>query len=115
MIAISTLTQNPAGHLVIHEKKSSQLNDLPARVERTKTLDGGVYINHSGVADGDRTLSIIARMTETDRARLVNIHKTETFVRVAIPDGVYQAAISSVRQQQADTVITILIKEKESE
>lgn len=115
MIGISTLTQNPAGHLVIHEKKSSQLNDLPARVSRTKTLDGGVHINHSGVSDGDRTLNVIARLSDADRARLVNIHKTETFVRVAIPDGMFQAAISSVLQQKADTVLTILIKEKESE
>jgi hypothetical protein len=114
MIGISTLTQNSSGHLVIHEKKSSTLNDMPARVSRTKTLDGGVYINHSGVADGDRTLNVIARLSETDRARLLNIHKTETFVRVATPDGVFQAAISSVRRQKADTVITILIKEKES-
>lgn len=114
MIGISTLTQNSSGHLVIHEKKSSQLNDLPARVARTKTLDGGVYINHSGVSDGDRTLNVIARLSEADRVRLVNIHQTETFVRVAIPDGVFQAAISSVRRQKADTVITILIKEKES-
>jgi chromosome segregation and condensation protein ScpB len=66
------------------------------------------------VADGDRTLNVVALMSESDRARLLNIHKTETFVRVAIPDGVFQAAISSVRQQKADTVITILIKEKES-
>lgn len=115
MIGISTLTQNSAGHLVIHEKKPSDLNNLPARVARTKTLDGGVYINHSGVSHGDRTLNVIARLSEADRARLVTIHKTETFVRVAIPDGAFQAVISSVRQQQADTVITILIKEKESE
>jgi len=114
MIGISTLTQNSAGHLVIHEKKSSTLNDLPARVARTKTLDGGVYINHSGVSDGDRTISVIARLSEADRARLVTIYKTETFIRVAIPDGVFQAAISSVRRSKADTVITILIKEKES-
>jgi len=114
MIAISTLTQNSAGHLVIHDNKSSQLNDFPARVSRTKTLDGGVYINHSGVADGDRTLSVVARLSEADRARIANIHGTETFVRVSTPDGVYQAAISSVRRQKADTVITILIKEKES-
>jgi len=115
MIAISTLTQNSNGYLVIHEKKSSEMNNLPGRVARTKTLDGGVYINHSGVAEGDRTLSIIALMTEADRARLVNIYKTETFVRVYAPDGVYQAAISSVRRQKADTVITIFIKEKESD
>jgi hypothetical protein len=115
MIGISTLTANTAGHLVIHEKKASLLNDHPARVSRTKTLDGGVYINHSGVSDGDRTLNVVARLSDADRTRLVNIHKTETFVRVAIPDGMFQAAISSVRQQQADTIITILIKEKESE
>ena len=114
MIGITTLAHNSSGHLVIHEKKSSQINDRPGRVARTKTLDGGVYINHSGVADGDRTLNVVALLSEADRARLVTIHGTETFVRVSTPDGVYQAAISSVRRQKADTVITILIKEKES-
>jgi uncharacterized Rossmann fold enzyme len=114
MIGISTLTANTAGHLVIHEKKASRLNDHPARVSRTKTLDGGVYINHFGVSDGDRTLNVVALLSDADRARLVNIHKTETFVRVSIPDGVFQAAISGIRRQKADTVINILIKEKES-
>jgi len=115
MIGISTLTANTAGHLVIYEKKTSVLNEYPARVSRTKLLDGGVYINHSGASEGDRTLSVVALLSEADRATLLNIHQTETFVRVSIPDGVFQAAISSVRRQKADTVITILIKEKESE
>jgi hypothetical protein len=115
MITISTLTQNSAGHMVIHEKKSSDMDNLPGRVTRTKTLDGGVYISHSGVADGDRTLNVIADLSESDRARLVNIHKTETFVRVSTIDGVYQAVISSVHRNKSDTVITILIKEKESD
>ena len=115
MIGISTMTQNSAGHMVIHEKKTSVMNDHPARVSRTKTLDGGVYINHYGVADGDRTLTVVAKLSETDRDRLVNIHKTETFIHVSLFDGCYAAAISRVGRQDADTVITILIKEKESE
>ena len=114
MIGISTLTQNSDGYLIIHEKKTSRFNDHPARVTRTKTLDGGVYINHSGVTDGDRTLNVVANLSNTDRAMLMNIHETETLIRIAIPDGMYQAAISSIRQQKADTIIIILIKEKES-
>jgi hypothetical protein len=115
MIGISTLTQNAEGHLVIHEKKSSTINDHPARVSRTKLLDGGVYINHSGVSDGDRTLNVVARLSDADRTKLVNIHQTETFIHVACPDGYYEAAISGIRRQKADTVINILIKKKESE
>jgi len=115
MIGISTLTQNTAGHLMVHEKKTSAVNNHPARVSRTKILNGGVYINHSGVTDGDRTLTVIAEMTDAQRNRLLAIHKTETLVHVATRDGHYTAAISDVRQQKADTVFTILIKEKESE
>ena len=112
MIGISTLTANTSGHLVMHE--TSVLNEYPARVSRTKLLDGGVYINHSGVSDGDRTLNIVALLSEADRATLLNIHQTETFVHVATPDGYYTAAISSIRRKKADTIINILIKEKES-
>lgn len=115
MISISTKTANSSGHLVIHEKKSSKLNDIPARVSRTKLLDGGVYINHSGVSQGDRTLSVVALMTAADRSRLKTIHETETLIYVATADGFFEAAISEIRQNKAGTVINILIKEKESE
>jgi len=114
MIGISTLTQNTAGDLVIHEKYSSQLNDIQARITRTKTLDGGVYINHSGVSDGDRTLRIIADMSESDYEKLINIHKTETFINISMTCGVYLAVISNIRKQYPDTVITILIESKET-
>ncbi len=113
MIGISTLTQNAEGHLVIHEKKSSALDEHPARVSRTKTLDGGVHINHFGVSDGDRTLSIVARLSDADWSKLVTIHKTETFIHVSCQDGFYEAVISDVRRKNADTVINILIKQKE--
>ena len=114
MIGISTLTQNSAGHLVIYEKKSSQMDDRPARVSRIKTLDGGVYINHSGVAAGDRTLNVVVRLSDADRERLLTIYETETFVRVSFPDGMFTAVISSVRRQNADTLITLMLNEKES-
>lgn len=114
MIVIFTLTSNINGHLVIQEKKTSDLHDLPARVSRFKTLDGSAYINHSGISDGDRTLKVIAKLSEVDRTKLINIYKTETFVGVTIPDGVFRAVISNIKRKKADTVITIMIEQKET-
>ena len=114
MIGISTLTQNIDGDIVIYEKPSSVLRDVSARISRTKTLDGGVYINHYGVSDGDRTFDVIAELSEDDIERIMRIYKAETFVFISTADGFYKAAISSVRQKKSDTYIKILINSKES-
>ena len=115
MIAIMTKTANAAGYVIVNEKKISNMEDLPARVSRTKLLDGGVHIDHSGVWHGDRTVNVSALMAASDRSRLKAIYITETLVYVATSDGFFDAAISHIRQNNADTVITILIKDKESE
>jgi len=112
MIGISTLTQNMSGDLIIHEKISSDIDNFPARVSRTKTLDGGVHIEHSGLSHGDRTFSVVAELSEADKNKLVSIHTTEKLLNVSTRDGFYLAAISSVRRHGADTLIIILIKEK---
>ena len=115
MIAISTKTANADGYVVINEKKTSRLEDVPARVSRVKLLNGGVHINHSGVSHGDRTLNVVASMTTCDRNKLISIYQIETIIHVATADGFFFFLISNVRQDNSDTAITILIKNKESE
>lgn len=115
MIGISALTQDASGAIVIHEDKSrTRYRENVARLDRTKTLDGGVVINHGGFADGDRNCQVVAWLTEAQENTLWNIFETHNFVRYVQKDGVYQAAIQSVRAAQGETKINMMIKEKET-
>ena len=115
MISISKLTGDAtAGSVIIHELSSSDLKEKTSRVSRTKTLDGGVYINHSGFAHGDRTLSIKARLSSTQSAILTSIYESETFVLMSIPDGLYLGVIESMNDNNGDLSMSLMIKQKEN-
>jgi len=58
MIAISKVTQDSGGALVLDELHRSKMYDGRARVSRSATLDGGVVIDHQGYVAGDRTINL---------------------------------------------------------
>lgn len=98
MISITTLTPTANGTLIIRDYKlASQLRQASARVSKTKTLDGGVVVMHNGFADGDRSININTVLNKSEADILWNIFTTQTFVIVAIEDGVYKAVIKSLK------------------
>lgn len=98
MISITTLTPTANGALIIRDYKlASQLRQASARVSKTKTLDGGVVVMHNGFADGDRSINVNAALSKTEADILWNIFTTQTFVTVAIENGVYNAVIKSLK------------------
>jgi len=113
MISISTLTADLNGNVAIpgyHDFRDNQ-----ARVIRTKTLDGGVYINHSGISDGDRTLTISEKLSEDDCTKLWYIFNNYTEINVSIKDGFYKAVIQNLKIKNGHVDMTIYIESKESE
>lgn len=113
MISISSVIQNVTGAVVINESLTSAFKTNTARVSRVTTLDGGSVITHSGYSDGDRTLSVYARISEAQANILWNIFRNETFVLVSIPDGLYYATIQRLRTDNGNLSMTILIKNRE--
>lgn len=113
MISISTITQNASGAVIIEELLISSVNNNSARISRVATLDGGSVITHSGYSDGDRTLSVYARLNKAQSDLLWSIFKNETFVLVSIPDGLFYSSIQRVRIDNGDLSMTILIKNRE--
>lgn len=98
MISITTLIPGVNDTLIIRDYKlASQLRQASARVSKTKTLDGGVVVMHNGFADGDRSININTVLSKSDADVLWNIFTTQTFVTVAIEDGVYNAVIKSLK------------------
>jgi hypothetical protein len=112
MLSISTLTTDNLGSVVIQGNHDFRNNQ--ARIVRTATLDGSVYINHSGVSDGDRTIVVSEDLPEIDCARLWYIFNNYTAVCLSIPDGFYKATIRSLRIKNGQVDMTIYIENKES-
>lgn len=98
MISITTSTPSTNDAIIIKNyKTASQLRQASARISKTKTLDGGVMVMHNGFTDGDRAINVNAILDKVKSDILWNIFTTQTFVTVAIEDGVYNAVIKTLK------------------
>ena len=112
MLSISTLNFDLRGSVVLDTNADFMENS--ARVTRQKTLDGGVYINHSGVSDGDRTFKIKTRVTEDQAGTLWYLFNSHVFVHVSGPAGFFKAVIQDLKINNGDMNCTVLIDTKEA-
>jgi hypothetical protein len=111
MICISKLTQDINGSILFEEAADSKTSVYRARVRKTATLDGGVFIDHQGYAPGDNTIEISARVTEAQETALVSILQNETFVNISTRGGFFKGVISSLRAFNGEIKMTFEIKE----
>jgi len=111
MIAISTITQDISGNIELPIAADFRKN--AARVSRVKTLDGGVYITHSGVSAGDRNINIDTIVTESQAGTLWYIFNNYTFINVSVQDGFFLAVIDSLEIKNGKLKMSIMIKSQE--
>ena len=109
MIVISKMTTGDS--LIINEKNNSQLYDATARVSRTKTIDGGVVVDHQGFVDGDRSLNINCDLTAAEELILRTLFENETIVHVATKNGFYAGAIERLRGDNGNIEFQVMLKE----
>lgn len=114
MISISTTVANTAGHVILKKHAGSKLKEKSLRVSRTKTLDGGVYINHSGYTDGDRTLSITGTVTEAQAIKLNSMAELYTSFLFGLDDGLYLGSILTMTAENGALKMTVYLKQKEN-
>lgn len=113
MISICTLTANVNGNVDLAWNGEPRENT--ARMSRTATLDLGAVINHMGVSDGDRTISIRDFEIDEDTAdKIWDIFTTETMVYIGLKDGFFLGAIKSCKLNNGLLNMTILLESKES-
>lgn len=93
MVSITSRTGTSDG-VIFQELPSSRFKEITPRITKSKTLDGGVYIDHRGVVEGDREFDIRARLDEEESAALELLHKNETLVNIACVQGFFLGAIS---------------------
>jgi hypothetical protein len=114
MISISTITASATGNVIVEEDIASDTGAKTARVTRTATLDGGVYINNLGFTHGDRTLRIRGRISQAKAALLSTIFEGNNSSLISLSDGLYLGSISTLNTQNGSLNMTFLIKNKEN-
>lgn len=115
MIGFAAPTADTSGALVAKEyKPDTFLRDPAARISRKKTLDGGVYIDHSGVTDGDRTFTIVLPFEDESYTVAQRLHRNYTSIYVSCREGCFKGSIEKLRLPDGRIEITILIESKVS-
>lgn len=112
MIIITTQVADTKGMVQFQESSESTLGDWTARVSRTKTLDGGVWINNSGTVDGDRTLAIKAELTGEQADALEYIYRNYQTVDLSCSKGLFSGSIYTLGLNNGELNMKFYVKEK---
>lgn len=113
MISITTTTQQTNSAVIIRDYRvDSRLETLNFRVNKTKTLDGAVAVIHNGFVEGDRNLDVEGRLDETNYDILRDIATTETFVNIAISEGLFDGVIGRLENNAGKISMRLMLKEK---
>ena len=113
MIALNAITYDPLGSITLRELPTSNLHDLRRRVNRQRTLDGGVVVNDGGFAHGDRTFTVRWRVLSEAQAesvrRMIRLYPQ---VRVSSKDGMFRAAMQDVAIVGGEGSLSLLVIER---
>lgn len=115
IIGLASQLVDASGSFVLSVLPDTKCRENTRRVQRRKTLDGGVVITDGGFAHGDRTLQLQIASTEVLWAALWAFFQTALIVTVAMEDGCYLAAMEDLSERNGIILITILLQEKISE
>ena len=112
MISLTTIEDSEIEPVVIHNDSESSFKSLRARVNRTATLDGGVVIVSQGTSDGDRTFDVRTRIDAEQETALWDLFTTQSLIHISTDIGFFIGMIESLRTDNGDLVLKLLVKEK---
>lgn len=89
MILITNTTAGTWEPLQIRNYPDSGAFVSPARLSRSKLLDGGSDFSHFGVTVADRDFDIKCRFTMDEAARVKALHKAAVLLKIAFWEGFF--------------------------
>jgi len=110
ILSLCSRVFDPDGAIVIIIDPSSELSNTTRRVNRVKTLDGGVSINDTGFAEGDRELKIKAQLSSSEVEQIRRLQQLYPLLSVSIKDGVFEGTINQISESPPITNINFLVK-----
>lgn len=108
LIGLAARTFDPEGTLLVPWQDGTESESIARRVNRVRTLDGGVSVSDRGHAPGDRTLTLSLQglpLATVERARrLLRLHSQVT---VSLRDGAFTGRTSAYDENRQ--TLTVLI------
>lgn len=116
MIALSTLTYDLNGFIVLQEDINSENPTLSRRVSRTATLNGLSDLTDLGFSDGDGTFFLsFMDIDNTGIAILEYLIKNYSKLRLSSKEGCFEGVLRFVDTNNLPVQATFLIEKKVSE
>lgn len=113
MIGLSAPVYDPIGAAMMRDLPQSTTSEIRRRVNRQKTLDGGVVVNDGGHAAGDRTLTYRLHLRgDSDRAMVSRLVKLYPLLNVTNREGMFRAAPQSFQVEGRAGVLVLLVTEQ---
>ena len=108
LIGLAARTFDPEGALLVPWQDGTESESIARRVNRVRTLDGGVAVSDRGYAPGDRTLTLSLAglpFDTVERARrLLRLH---SHVTVSLRDGAFTGRTERYNENRNE--LTVLI------
>ena len=112
-VFIASSTFDLDGHLEITPLPDSDYGATTRRVNKVKTLDGGVAVNDGGYSHGDKDFTIRWKPTSSEfEQKAGDLVKNHSTVYVTTADGCFLATPSSYQPSGGESSLTLLIQEK---
>ncbi len=114
-IGITTYLATSYGPWVFQQLPGTEMEKTVARVNRFKTLDGGIVFSHRGVSDGDRDMKIVAEFSEAQVIAFREAIENSTYFNLFNREGVFKTLIKDFSFNGKNANINFYVSSKESE
>ena len=116
MIGIaSDLWMDENGAFILQALPETRTREGARRLNRRKTLDGGVVITDGGFSEGDRSMSIQVTATEELWAALWYFFQNVNQVVISADGSCYLGMLERVSEADGKVSLNMMIQEKISE
>ena len=113
MISISAPIYDPSGVVRIQDAPASDIDTVRRRVNRQRTLDGGVVVNDGGFAHGDRDLRVTWRpKSSAEYASVQRLVRLYPQLIVSTREGVFRCAPSSLESRSGEATLSLMVIER---
>lgn len=113
IVSICSVLFDLDGHADIYPSQDTDLGDITRRVNKQKTLDGGVVILDGGSTQSDRDMSIAWKTQDREyEDRISAIVSLHSLVYIFCRDGVFLAVPEKYTSSRGTSSLRLLIKEK---
>lgn len=94
------------------DANQTDLGQTSRRVNRQKTLDGGIAVSDFGSTEADRTLVLVWDSVSTTDNTVATMVQENSQLRVAVDGKLYRVAPESFETNRSRSTLTLLVLEQ---